>query len=201
MVSNLRRSLDNASVYFMFRRVLSRDYRRIKRVIKEEGFIQESANYLDLACGVGDLSYLFASSGYTGVDLNVGCMAYARERFSRDFVVADARWLPLKGEAFHGVLTVAFFHHLSDEQAVEVITEAHRVLQAGGRFLVIDAVRPLSRFNLIGRILMRWDRGRHIRLTGQYRRLLAQRFLMIREYYIQVWPYDYCVLVLTKDET
>jgi SAM-dependent methyltransferase len=81
-----------------------------------------------------------------------------------EFRFADATDLsPLGGETFDLVYSFGLFHHLADESVRASLREAARVLRPGGRVVVFDAILPTSRFNLVGRLLRRLDRGRFVR--------------------------------------
>src|SRR5207248_8165202 len=53
------------------------DIRRVRRV-------------LDVGCGPGTNAHLFSGVSYVGIDHNPSYIAYARNRFKGNFVVADA---------------------------------------------------------------------------------------------------------------
>jgi ubiquinone/menaquinone biosynthesis C-methylase UbiE len=106
---------------------------------------------LDVGCGSGELLRIIAtfaeSSGrrarLTGLDLNE-ISSSATRVWSSDFsaidsVQGDALRLPFADDAFDYAISSLFFHHLTDEQIVEVLREMSRVARRG--VFVIDLNR------------------------------------------------------------
>jgi ubiquinone/menaquinone biosynthesis C-methylase UbiE len=106
---------------------------------------------LDVGCGSGELLRIIATfaekSGrrarLTGLDLNEISSSATRE-WSSDFsaidsIQGDALRLPFADDAFDYAISSLFFHHLTDEQIVEVLREMSRVARRG--VFVIDLNR------------------------------------------------------------
>jgi len=94
---------------------------------------------LDIGCGTGLVTGRIAARRaglrVTGSDASHGMARVARQRVGA-VVLADARRLPLPGEAVDAVTAVWLLHLLREEGAVRaVVAEAARVLRPGGVFV------------------------------------------------------------------
>lgn len=107
---------------------------------------------LDVACGTGDLTQLFArgeAARVVGADFTAKMLDVAREK-QRDegvgvrekitYVEADAMALPF-GDAEFDVVSIAFgIRNVSDP--IKALGEFRRVLKPGGRLIVLEFDRP-----------------------------------------------------------
>lgn len=107
---------------------------------------------LDLGCGPGRLAVALARLaphlGIVGLDLSEEMLALARKRAARhglsprvSFLKGDNRCLPCPDASFDFVVSSSSLHHWADP--VAVLDEVARVLQPGGRFLIVDLRRDL----------------------------------------------------------
>ncbi len=104
---------------------------------------------LDLACGTGDLARAFAAaraSYVVGCDFSGAMLAHAskKEPTTIRWCQADALSLPIRDASFT-VVSCAFgvrnFQNLA-----QGLLEAHRVLQPGGRIVILEFSLPKGRF-------------------------------------------------------
>jgi demethylmenaquinone methyltransferase/2-methoxy-6-polyprenyl-1,4-benzoquinol methylase len=113
---------------------------------------------LDVCCGTGDLSRDFARAGarVAGVDFTPQMLAFAAPKLARAaqpwlFLQGDALRLPVR-DASVAVASVAFgLRNLADPD--QGLRELARVVQPGGRVLVLEFTTPRGR--LLGG-LYRW---------------------------------------------
>jgi len=106
---------------------------------------------LDLACGTGDVARTFAAAGVrprfiAGADFSAQMLALAATRpiESGTFLQADALHLPL-ADASMSLVTCAFgIRNFQDLGAG--LREVHRVLQPGGRAVILEFSLPRSRW-------------------------------------------------------
>jgi SAM-dependent methyltransferase len=126
---------------------------------------------LDIGCGVGAHAAFFTGK-YTGIDVNKRYIEMAAVGQSRDFRVMDGTQLNFPTATFNVAISVAIFHHLSDQQVRDAVREAIRVLRPGGRLHVIDPVLPLSGRARFKRWIFMHDRGRHQRAVGDLENIL-----------------------------
>ncbi len=101
---------------------------------------------LDIGCGPGAAVRGAAPlvEEAVGADPS-GRMLHLAHRRSRRipnvrYVQAPAHHLPFEDDLFTAVWTIHSMHHWGDEEAG--ISEAHRVLGSGGRFLVVERIDP-----------------------------------------------------------
>jgi demethylmenaquinone methyltransferase / 2-methoxy-6-polyprenyl-1,4-benzoquinol methylase len=101
---------------------------------------------LDLAGGTGDIAFRVADAGGPGThvtvaDINADMLQVGRERAAKsghrvEFAEANAEALPFPDRSFDAV-TIAF--GIRNVPRIEVaLTEIHRVLKIGGRFLCLE---------------------------------------------------------------
>lgn len=111
----------------------------------------ERIEVLDIASGAADIPCALIAWGRTrGFDLRVtaldisrSALDYARRTASRDdrlrLLCADIRRPFCRDEAFDYVTSALFFHHLTDEQVVDVLRLSNRLARRG--MVVNDLVR------------------------------------------------------------
>jgi len=111
-------------------------------LLVESARIEAGQRVLDVGCGTGGFSYGVAetaAAAVTGLDSSERFVVFARRqpaprRGSVEFLVGDAEALPFETEAFERVLLSLVLHQLARPR--EAVTEAFRVLGAGGIVLV-----------------------------------------------------------------
>lgn len=109
--------------------------------------LSDSRRLLELGCGAGaELGYLcshYARIDLTGIDVNAGHLAAAREHLatldrnrSIKLAQANATSLPFPAHSFDTVMTVWMLEHAAHPSAV--MAEALRVLAPGGRLICTE---------------------------------------------------------------
>ena len=130
---------------------------------------------LDVACGPGSNSALFAHTDYTGVDINERYIAYARQRYPGRFLVADVTtWKVPPEERFDCVLANSFFHHVDDGATRRILGHLREVTSDDGHVHVVDLVLPARRG--LARLLARLDRGEFPRSLEACRELFTEHY-------------------------
>jgi SAM-dependent methyltransferase len=138
---------------------------------------------LDLGSGRSPLLRHLTPERYVGLDLHPADLAYAERRFGRpghEFVEADFLEAPLGRWRGADVVTAsAVFHHLTDEQVVELVGRVQDQVQPG-RMVFTDGV---TRGPLAG-MLTRLDEGEPSRPREALYALFRPRFQVT-----QTWSY------------
>lgn len=102
-----------------------------KRILDKLISVKEE-RVLDLACGSGRL---LAYATY-GLDASTEMLRLAKEKFpEKVFLHAEANAIPLDASYVDTVISFHFFMHLDRPAIEKIVTEVHRVVKDGGRFI------------------------------------------------------------------
>jgi len=98
----------------------------------------QGCDVLDIPCGTGwGSSMLSGYASLTGLDIDEGAIAYAREHFPAiQFVTGPMQLLPFEGGSFDVIICLEGLEHIYLSDAIKFLAEAHRVLRAGGRLIL-----------------------------------------------------------------
>ena len=125
---------------------------RWRRFAVKHAAVEPGDAVLDVACGTGDLSRLFAESGASkvvGLDYTEEMLAVAREKRGQstgrvareiEYVRGDAQALPFADASFD-IISIAFGIRNVQDPA-KAVGEFLRVLKPGGRLVVLEFDRP-----------------------------------------------------------
>jgi demethylmenaquinone methyltransferase / 2-methoxy-6-polyprenyl-1,4-benzoquinol methylase len=120
---------------------------------------EQPRKFLDLCCGTGDLSINVAARSNTaleikGLDYSQPMLEIARTKAARikdkmfSFTQGDASNLPFPNQYFDCIGISFAFRNLTYKNALveKHLSEIFRVLQPGGRFVIVESSQPESRF-------------------------------------------------------
>ncbi len=100
---------------------------------------------IDVGCGTGEHSILFASRGHRTLGVDMAPLAVekarakARTRNSRaEFAIADALELASLGRSFDTGIDSGLFHNLSDSERPLYARSVGSVLKSGGRLFILS---------------------------------------------------------------
>jgi len=189
---------DNPVLFIFFRSILENDFKAIRAQIKGEFVLGKGRRTLDVGCGPGAFSDLFAGDDYFGADLNRRYIDWAQTHRKGTFIACDARSVPLPDGRFDQALIFGLLHHLDDEVTRGVLLETRRLLVPGGRALVIEDIPAVSKLNLIGHLIHHIENGEHIRSPSEYRRLFEEFGRIENEEILRSGICDYYKAVLVK---
>jgi SAM-dependent methyltransferase len=195
----VERVSDHPVLFIFFRSLLENDFKAIRARIREHLDLGPGVRSIDIGCGPGAFSDLFAAGDYTGVDLNARYVEYARRHKKGRFVCADAQTTGLPDGSVDQVLIFGMLHHLPDDVVRGVLRECRRLLVPGGRALAIEDIPATSKLNLIGHLIHHVENGEHIRPTEDYRRLYGEVARIEREETLRSGICDYYAAVLRFD--
>jgi SAM-dependent methyltransferase len=203
MLHALIEKLSNYPRFFLFcRSLLEADFTAIRSTIREHLASDPERRVLDVACGPGAFSDLFAEQSYTGIDINPTYIDYARKHYRGDFFVQDARALEFPVGRFDEALVYGVLHHLDDGDVESVARSLKRVLRPGGVVLIIEDIPTESKLNFVGHLLHWIENGHFIRPAEEYRRLLSPHFRIEEERLFRSGVCDYFMarLVASSDD-
>lgn len=164
--------LDLAPAYRVWQRPFINS--KLKPVLKDETF-SKSRRVLDLGCGPGINAPFFDHTDYTGLDWNDDYIRYAKKRYGKKFISADARtWQPESDEKFDLVFANSFFHHIDDENTDRILERLSHSLSGNGTIHILDLVLPER--HRLGRWLAKNDRGDFPRPLEQWHDLFSKWF-------------------------
>jgi SAM-dependent methyltransferase len=153
---------------------------------------------LDVGCGPGTNVSHFSACDYVGIDVNPRYIEYARRRYGRTFLVADAtRFEVRSGQAFDFILLNSFLHHIDTENVSRILTHLCNALTDDGHIHILDLVLPES--SSLARLIAKADRGNFPRRRQDWHALFSDHFEIVTfEAYtlsamgIALWHMLYC---------
>jgi len=165
--------LDNPFIWDISRKFLNIYlglYRKRYDVLQEWGCLENNPSVLDIGCGIGQYADI-SGAKYLGVDLNERYIQYARKRHrkpNQSFICTDVvSGLP-RNSKFDLVLMVDFLHHISDNNAVSILTVAKNLAKI---HMVIFEPCPIQT-HPIGRWIISHDRGSYMRKPAKLSELI-----------------------------
>jgi SAM-dependent methyltransferase len=130
---------------------------------------------LDVACGPGTNTHHFANADYLGIDLNEGCIEYARRHYKRNFLLADVtKYRVAPGERFDFILLNSFIHHVDTPNTVRILEHLRTLLTHDGHVHILDHVLP--EHPSFARFLARIDRGKYPRPMKEWLEMVTGVF-------------------------
>ena len=98
---------------------------------------------LDVGCGPGTNAPRFAHAKYLGIDINERYIQLARERYHRDFLVADVTTSEaIPAGCYDFILVNSFLHHIDASDAQRVLSRASEFLTTDGHVHSVELVLP-----------------------------------------------------------
>jgi ubiquinone/menaquinone biosynthesis C-methylase UbiE len=141
---------------------------------------------VDVGCGLGaTLANLRRDITYIGFDISKDYIAAAQQRFDTraTFIVSTAEQLldtpdPRLTDS-DLVLCNGILHHLNDEEVIHVLKLAKQILTDNGRLVCFEPTF-LAHQGFLSEWLMRKDRGKNIRLEGEWKQLTGTVFKSVQ---------------------
>ena len=167
-------------------RIITLDYFSIKHTIRalvKRSELSAHPKILDIGCGTGALANIFNSKDYLGFDFDHESILQARRSFPKyKFIEANAVNPLLGNKRFDLILISGVLHHLNNQDLTSALRVVKPHLNKSGKVIIIEAIPPIFRWNIIGRVLRSVDQGHYIRSLNNYVRLVKRYFKVIDSY-------------------
>lgn len=175
--SAIARLLDVPRVYSWFANCIGGDAR--SAYTREYVRPVPGQRIVDIGCGPADIvSELPAGVEYVGIDMSPEYIDAARARFgdrASFHCQSISSELGVRLGRFDIAMANGVLHHLDDAQALELLKLARGALAEGGRLVTLDGCY-LSDQPAIARLLLKMDRGKHVREPEAYVELARHAF-------------------------
>jgi SAM-dependent methyltransferase len=194
-VNLLNYLLEKTSIYALWQAPFAQD--KVQPVLRFND-ITRVRRVLDVGCGPGTNTGLFAHADYLGIDINPNYIERAKRKYRRKFVVADVTTYDdgALGK-FDFILINSFLHHLNDEDTHKILDRVAQLLTGDGHVHILELVSPQDRS--IAQFLVRADRGKHSRSIEAWRSIFDQHLdVIVFEPYnlkllgVKLWNMVYC---------
>src|SRR5260370_14588254 len=98
---------------------------------------------LDVGCGPGHNAPRFAHAKYLGIDINHRYIELARNRYHRDFLVADVTTSQsIPASSYDFILLNSFLHHIDTPSTLRILSSLNNFLTFDGHVHSIELVLP-----------------------------------------------------------
>lgn len=160
--------------------------------------IDRARRVLDVGCGPGTNTHLFAHADYLGIDINPGYIRHARKKHNRQFVVADVSKYDQPAQPGYDLILVnSFLHHIDGPAASAILQRLQSWLSSDGHMHLLELVLPQQ--GSLPRFMARRDRGEYPRQFEEWREIFAQHLdVVVCEPYnlgtlgVTLWNMVYC---------
>ncbi|MFZ4696224.1 MAG: class I SAM-dependent methyltransferase [Verrucomicrobiia bacterium] len=160
---------------------------------------------LDLGCGAGGCAHRIwegANSRYVGADLSRSYLQMNRARHpDASVVLADLGKLPFRWLDFDAICLFSILHHLDDSTLGALGSFLAKHVAAKTRILIAEPVFPPSKScasDRVSHFLLSHDRGRHIRPSRDYVRLLGEGLETVRAFEFKYSLHHFCGFELRR---
>lgn len=190
----------NPEFFISFRNKLQDNFKSEIKIIKKYVRPNSKSKILDFGCGTGDFCKTFRKSQYTGVDIEKSLIDYANSHFKgHNFILLKKnKPLPFKKFYFDKIISVGVFHHISDRDLKKILEELKKILKNSGQIILIDQLHHTQQKKLLGKIMVKYDRGDYVRKRNHLKSILTKKFIIKEDYDIYSGPFTLCVFILKK---
>jgi len=137
---------------------------------------------LDIGCGPAHLLRHLPDVEYIGWEPNAGYVEQARRTYGERGVFHSGFFGPAQAQSIAPIdiaIVCAVLHHMDDVQARELFRLLRGILKPGGRVVTLDNVFTEGQ-NPVARLLIKFDRGRHVRTPDGYQALAYDSFRQVQ---------------------
>src|ERR1044072_2479120 len=180
--SGLRTFLTNPTVYVFFQRLLGG--KGVGAFLANDFWkLKGGETVVDIGCASGFvLDYMLNDVRYYGVAISKEYIYASQKKFSErgHYLLGTAQDLLNNGgdallKKVDLVTCNGLLHHLTDDEASEILEISKQFLRPGGRLVCLEATF-LTRQTRLSKKMVNMDRGRYVRSEQQWRDLIARSF-------------------------
>jgi cyclopropane fatty-acyl-phospholipid synthase-like methyltransferase len=169
-------------MYSLFRRLVGGS-RPENRYVSNFLRVQPGNRILDIGCGPADLlADIPYDVEYHGFDTEPKYIEAAKLRYKDRGTFRVQAVAPGAVEGignFDLAVATGVVHHLDDSEADSLFAGAAKILRPGARLVTLDGVY-VEHQNPIAKLLLKLDRGRHVRTANQYIALAQKHFEIVK---------------------
>jgi SAM-dependent methyltransferase len=165
-------ALTHPKLYETVQRLMGADARR-RDFSHEFVRARPGDRVLDIGCGPAHLRAHLPEVEYFGWEPNASYVEKARKTYGDRGTFHVGFFGPEQARSLDPVdiaIVSAVLHHMDDAQASELFALLRQVVKPGGRVITLDNVF-IERQNPIARLIIGFDRGRHVRSPVGYEAL------------------------------
>lgn len=176
MLSSLRKTLENVSLYIALQKSIGAD--RIRYHCLDRAEVKPGERILDVGCGPAYYFDRLPEVDYVGFDTSEAYVAYARQRYGGR---GDFRCETLTAEhlgqlgRFDVILLFGLLHHLDDAQSATLLDLSARLLTPAGRVVSCDTALHQGQ-GRVSRWMSENDRGAYVRQPAAYDNMAKASF-------------------------
>jgi SAM-dependent methyltransferase len=142
--------------------------------ILQHNDLSQVRSVLDVGCGPGTNAPRFFHTKYLGIDINERYIQLARNRYQRDFLVADVTTSQsIPAGSYDFILLNSFLHHVDTPSTLRILSSLNNFLTPDGHVHSIELVLPEN--SGIPRWLAEHDRGKFPRTLSTWRDLFEDK--------------------------
>ncbi|MSR86235.1 class I SAM-dependent methyltransferase [Candidatus Woesearchaeota archaeon] len=182
---------DMPAVYNSVRSVLLFGKGKMFSEITKSVALQEGETLLDVGSGPGELSQLF-SNDYAGVDYSQNYVSYSQKKYlGKKFFQGNVLDLSIPEKSYDVVLLASFIHHFSDDEVKKILANMQKV--ARKRIVLLEPCPWKG--NPLAALLLKLDRGAHIRSFEEQKKLVEEYFSIETSYTFTSGMYKLSLIV------
>lgn len=154
--------------------------------------LEKDSKLLDIGCGTGRNTN-YTNVNITGIDISEEQIKQcnsnkSNNKSNNNYIIADMCELPFQDNSFDNIISIASFHHLSNEnRRKQALSEMYRVLKKNGRVQLsvwsrIQPDKTRRKFEKYGDTVVKWrevPRYYYIFSIPEITDLLKQYFVII----------------------
>lgn len=167
---------------YLIIRILTINYFAIRKIIDRVLKGYRYNDVLDFGCGIGMLAPLFPTEKYLGFDIDQKAIEYAKATYPKyKFIVGDATNIKLK-KTFDLIIVIGVLHHLDNREVKSAMGVMKSLLSREGKILIIEAIPPIFKWNILGQFLRALDNGHFVRTIPSYKTLIGKDLVIEKQY-------------------